>query len=176
MPLSFERMFAPIRVLGLDPGVATTGYGIIERRGSSLGLLDAGTVTTPAGDPLPARLLAIYGRVGDLIRRFRPDAVAVERVLFSANARTAMAVGQGSGVVLLAASEEGVPVEMYSPNEVKLAVAGYGGAPKVQVARMVATILGIAEPPRPDDAADACALAICHLQAGALRNALRGVR
>ena len=138
-------MFAPSTVLGLDPGIATTGYAAVTRAGSSLRLLDVGVVTTPASDGLPERLCQLHAALTELIARLRPDGVAVERVLFSANARTAMAVGQGSGVALLAAAEAGIPVEQYSPNEVKLAVAGYGGAP------------------------DACALAICHLHAGGLR-------
>jgi crossover junction endodeoxyribonuclease RuvC len=166
-------MFGLTTVLGLDPGVASTGYGVVTRAGSQLSLSEAGVLDTPAGLNLPARLLQIYLGVGELIGRFQPDAISVERVLFSANARTAMAVGQGSGVVLLAAAESGVPVELYSPNEVKLAVAGYGGAPKPQVGRMVAALLSLPAPPRPDDAADACALAICHLHAAALRSRVR---
>ena len=153
--------------------MATTGYGMVHREGSSLRLVEAGAVRTPAGLSLPVRLQSIFEELRTVIARTRPDAVCVERVLFSANARTAMSVGQGSGVALLAASQAGVPVEQYSPNEVKLAVAGYGGAPKVQVARMVAALLGLSSPPEPDDAADACALAICHLHAGGLRGRIR---
>lgn len=160
-------------VLGLDPGVATTGYGVVARAGSGLTLVETGIISTAPSLSLPARLRIIYDELRALIDRVRPDSVSVERVLFSANARTAMAVGQGSGIALLAASEAGLAVEQYSPNEVKLAVAGYGGAPKVQVGRMVAALLSLAAPPTPDDAADACALAICHLNAGGLRARLR---
>lgn len=166
-------MFVPRLVFGLDPGVATTGYAVVAREGSGLKLVEVGVVRTEAGLDLPTRLRSIFTEVKALLARLQPEAVAVERVLFSANARTAMAVGQGSGVALLAACEAGLPIEQYSPNEVKLAVAGYGGAPKAQVGRMVATLLGLAEAPRPDDAADACAIAICHLHAGGMRARLR---
>jgi crossover junction endodeoxyribonuclease RuvC len=163
-------------VLGLDPGVAMTGYGLVAQDGPHLGLVESGVVKTPPEQALEARLRTIFEEVSALLDRLSPGAVAVERVLFSANARTAMAVGQGSGVALLAASQAGIPVEQFSPNEVKLAVAGYGGAPKVQVARMVATLLSLRAPPRPDDAADACALAICHLQSQAMRARAREER
>src|SRR2546423_3356922 len=161
-------MFVPTTVLGLDPGVATTGYAVVERAGSGLRLVEAGTVRTTAGLDLPSRLRTIFAEVGALIGRLRPQAAAVERVLFSANARTAMAVGQGSGVVLLAASEAGLPVEQYSPNEVKLAVTGYGGAPQAQVRGMGAARLPLPPPPPPPAPAHPAPLAICHPNARGL--------
>ena len=147
-------------VLGIDPGTAALGYGLVERTGSRLRVIDAGTLATPASDTLPERLLAIHGLVVDLIELHRPDLVAVERLFFSKNAQTAFAVGQARGVVLLAAAEAGLTVREPTPNEVKTAVTGYGAADKGQVGRMVAVLLELAEPPRPDDTADALAVAI----------------
>lgn len=147
-------------VLGIDPGTAALGYGIVERKGSHLRLVDAGCLETSAALPLPERLLAIHRLVGELLELHRPDLLAVERLFFSKNAQTAFAVGQARGVVLLAGAEAEVPVREATPNEVKTAVTGYGAADKEQVGRMVAVILGLDAPPRPDDAADAVAVAI----------------
>lgn len=147
-------------VLGIDPGTAALGYGIVERTGSRLRLVDAGCLETPASWALPQRLLAVHSHVVEQIELHRPDIVAVERLFFSKNAQTAFAVGQARGVVLLAAAAAEVPVREATPNEVKTAVTGYGAADKDQVGRMVAVLLGLTEPPRPDDAADAVAVAI----------------
>jgi crossover junction endodeoxyribonuclease RuvC len=147
-------------VLGIDPGTAALGYGTVERTGARLRLVDAGCFETPASWGLPQRLLAIHRHVVEQIELHRPDIVAVERLFFSKNAQTAFAVGQARGVVLLAAAAAEVPVREATPNEVKTAVTGYGAADKEQVGRMVAVLLGLAEPPRPDDAADAVAVAI----------------
>jgi crossover junction endodeoxyribonuclease RuvC len=147
-------------VLGIDPGTAALGYGIVERTGSRLRLVDAGCLTTPSTWALPQRLLAIHSLVVEQIELHRPDLVAVERLFFSKNAQTAFAVGQARGVVLLAAAAAEVPLREATPNEVKTAVTGYGAADKEQVGRMVAVLLGLDEPPRPDDAADAVAVAI----------------
>jgi crossover junction endodeoxyribonuclease RuvC len=147
-------------VLGIDPGTAAFGYGIVERTGSRLRLVDAGCLETPRTWGLPQRLLAIYRLVVDEIELHRPDLMAVERLFFSKNAQTAFAVGQARGVVLLAAAQAEVPVREATPNEVKTAVTGYGAADKEQVGRMVATLLDLEAPPRPDDAADAVAIAI----------------
>jgi crossover junction endodeoxyribonuclease RuvC len=148
-------------VLGIDPGTAAMGYGIIERVGGGLRSVDYGCLETSADVALPGRLLTIYRFVSDLITLHRPALVGVERLFFSRNAQTAFAVGQARGVVLLAAAEHDVPVRDATPNEVKVAVAGYGAADKEQVQRMVRTVLELAEIPRPDDAADALAVAIC---------------
>jgi len=129
----------------------------------------AGVLTTPPSDPLPSRLASLHEEITTLLAELRPDAVAVERLFFQVNARTAMSVGQASGVVLAAAAKAGCEVAQYTPNEVKQAVAGYGSAPKEQVQRMVQSLLGLPERPKPADAADALALALCHLASAGLR-------
>jgi crossover junction endodeoxyribonuclease RuvC len=158
-------------VLGIDPGLSRCGYGAVRRVGSGregLRAEAAGVLTTAPSEPLPLRLAALNGELRALIGELRPDVVVVERLLFQTNARTAMAVGQASGLVLAAAAEAGCGVVQYSPNEVKQAVTGYGAAPKEQVQRMVQALLGLGERPRPADTADALALAICHLAAAPL--------
>jgi crossover junction endodeoxyribonuclease RuvC len=148
-------------VLGIDPGTAALGYGIIERTGGRLRAVDYGCGVTSPDLPLAERLLAIHSLVADLVQLHRPELVGVERLFFSKNAQTAFAVGQARGVVLLAAAQHQVPVRDATPNEVKSAVAGFGGADKGQVQRMVRIVLGMEELPTPDDAADALAVAIC---------------
>ena len=148
-------------VLGIDPGTALTGYGIIERQGSQLRAVDYGCLETLSTHALPQRLLEIHNGVIELIDAHQPIFLGVERLFFNRNVQTAFAVGQARGVVLLAAAERGLPVFEYGPHEVKLAVTGYGRAPKDQVQRMVQLVLHMAELPRPDDAADALAVAIC---------------
>ena len=148
-------------ILGIDPGTAAVGYGIIERTGGRLRPIDYGCFETSADTPLPERLLAIHGCVTDLLELHSPDLVGVERLFFSRNVQTAFAVGQARGVVLLAAAAFGVPVREATPNEVKVAVAGDGRAEKDAVQRAVKLVLGLAELPQPDDAADALALAMC---------------
>jgi crossover junction endodeoxyribonuclease RuvC len=146
-------------VLGIDPGTAALGYGIVERNGS-LRAVDHGCLVTTPDSTLPDRLLAIHRLVRDLIELHQPDVMAIERVFFSRNVQTALAVGHARGVVLLAAAEAGIPVREATPSEVQAAVAGHGNADKTQVARMVQLMLTMAEPPTPDDAADALAVAI----------------
>jgi crossover junction endodeoxyribonuclease RuvC len=148
-------------ILGIDPGTAALGYGIVERTGGRLRAIDYGCLETSPDLPMPERLLAIHGLVDDLIALHQPVIVAVERLFFSKNAQTAMAVGQARGVVLLAAAQHGATVQEATPNEVKSAIAGYGAADKAQVQRMVQLVLGMTELPRPDDAADALAVAVC---------------
>jgi crossover junction endodeoxyribonuclease RuvC len=147
-------------VLGIDPGTAAMGYGIIEAKRGRVRMVDGGTFATKANASLPTRLLAIHGFLDELIALHRPDIMAVERLFFSKNAQTAFAVGQARGVVLLAAAQAEVPVREATPNEVKVAVTGYGAADKEQVGRMVAVCLGLKESPHPDDTADALAIAI----------------
>lgn len=148
-------------VLGIDPGTAMTGYGVVQRSGSVLTLLDYGCLQTPSTDPLPQRLLQIHTGLELLINTHNPDLLGVERLFFNKNVQTAFAVGQARGVALLIAAQHGLPVVEFGPHEVKLAVTGYGRAPKEQVQRMVQALLGMATLPRPDDAADALAVAIC---------------
>jgi len=147
-------------VLGIDPGTAALGYGILERTGGHLRPVDFGCITTSSQRSLPERLHAIHEAVCELIELHRPSIVGVERLFFSRNAQTAFAVGQARGVVLLAAAQHGLPVAEAAPNVVKTAVAGYGAADKEQVSRMVQVVLGLSERPTPDDAADALAVAI----------------
>ncbi|MFZ2361003.1 MAG: crossover junction endodeoxyribonuclease RuvC [Anaerolineae bacterium] len=150
-----------MRVLGIDPGTAITGYGLVDYDGE-LRLVDCGAIVTPAGMALPQRLLAIHKALSAVIARFQPETVAVEELFFSKNVRTAMSVGQARGVVLLAAAQADLPIFHYKPSEVKLAVAGYGGAGKAQMQEMVRLLLGLDAVLTPDDVADAVAIAICH--------------
>ena len=146
-------------VLGIDPGTAALGYGIVERTGSRLREVDHGCLVTSPDLGLPERLLAIHSLVDELLGLHQPHLLGIERLFFSRNVQTAFAVGQARGVVLLAAAQHGVPVREATPNEVKSAITGYGAADKEQVQRMVQLVLGMSELPRPDDAADALAIA-----------------
>jgi crossover junction endodeoxyribonuclease RuvC len=159
-------------VLGIDPGTAHTGYGVVLARGRTLAALDGGVIETRAGVPLERRLADIHARVCDLIREHQPAAVAIEDLYFGRNAQSAFAVGQARGVVLLAAGMAGIQCFSYTPQVVKQAVCGSGGADKHQVQRMVGALLSLAEPPRPDHASDALAVAICHANSAPLRAAL----
>jgi crossover junction endodeoxyribonuclease RuvC len=147
-------------VLGIDPGTASLGYGVVERKGHSLRMVEGGTFHTKPDDSLPKRLLLIHGHLDELIALHKPDLMAVERLYFSSNAQTAFAVGQARGVVLLAAAQAEVPVREATPSEVKMAVTGHGKADKDQVGRMVAVCLSLPAAPHPDDTADALAVAI----------------
>jgi crossover junction endodeoxyribonuclease RuvC len=162
-------------VLGIDPGTASTGYGVVRSEGSRLQALQDGVIRTAPGVPLERRLAEIHARVADLLDRHEPDAVAIEELYFGANARTAFAVGQARGVVLLAAGQRGVPSRSYTPQQVKGAVCGHGRANKDQVGRMVARLLGLAVAPTPDHAADALAVAICDLNRAPLARAVAAV-
>jgi len=147
-------------VLGIDPGTASVGYGVVERQGARLRMVDGGTFHTKPDTGLPNRLLLIHGLLDELIALHKPDLLAVERLYFSSNAQTAFAVGQARGVVLLAAAQAEIPVREATPSEVKVAVTGHGRADKEQVGRMVAVCLSLPEAPHPDDTADALAVAI----------------
>ncbi|MCI8418883.1 MAG: crossover junction endodeoxyribonuclease RuvC [Oscillospiraceae bacterium] len=151
-----------MRILGIDPGVATIGFGLVEAQRSAVRLLQYGVITTPAGLPLSARLFQISQDLSQLLGQFRPDEAAVEELFFSKNITTGIAVAHGRGVILLEAERAGVPVYEYTPMQVKQAVAGYGGADKRQVMLMTQRLLKMKAVPRPDDAADALAIAICH--------------
>ena len=151
-------------VLGIDPGTATTGYGLVrDLPDSSLQVVEYGTFVTPAGLPAPERLSMLYHRLQETLLLHRPDSAAVEKLFFQSNVKTAIAVGQARGVVLLALAEAGLDIAEYTPNEVKQAVTGYGSADKKQVQEMVRVLLAMPHIPRPDDAADALAVAITHL-------------
>ncbi|HVL98487.1 MAG TPA: crossover junction endodeoxyribonuclease RuvC [Egibacteraceae bacterium] len=153
-----------MRVLGVDPGLSRCGAGVVDGPASRPTAVRVGVIRTPADAPVARRLATLHAEIGALIAASAPDAVAVERVFFNANVRTAMGVGQAAGVVLLAAEQAGVAVCEYTPTQVKAAVAGDGGADKGQVGYMVRALLRLAATPSPADAADALALALCHLQ------------
>jgi len=156
-------------VLGIDPGLANTGYGVVVRRSGRLAALDGGVIETRPGVPAERRLAMLHARVRDLLAKHEPDAVALEALYFGQNVRTAFAVGQARGVVVLAAGQRAVPCVDYTPQQVKSAVCGSWRAAKGQVQDMVQRLLGLSAPPRPDHAADALAVAICHLNHAPLR-------
>ena len=149
-------------ILGIDPGVATIGFGVINAERQKNTLIQYGTITTPAGIPLASRLLQISNDMEELIHLFQPDEMAIEELFFSTNITTGISVAHGRGVILLAAEKLGVPIFEYTPIQVKQAVAGYGKADKKQVMQMTQRLLHLAKLPRPDDAADALAIAFCH--------------
>jgi crossover junction endodeoxyribonuclease RuvC len=159
-------------VLGIDPGTASTGYGVVQSRGLRLRAVEDGVIETRADVPIENRLTEIHARVIELLDRHEPDAVAIEALYFGVNARTAFAVGQARGVVLLAAGQRGVPTRSYTPQQVKGAVCGHGRAGKDQVGRMVARLLGLAVPPTQNHAADALAVAVCELNRAPLAEAV----
>jgi crossover junction endodeoxyribonuclease RuvC len=153
-----------MRVLGIDPGLTRCGYAVVDgRRPGAARAVTMGVIRTPATDELPQRLAALRRELVALLDEFTPDVVSVERVFFQTNVRTAMSVGQASGLALCEAAAAGCVVVQYTPNEVKSTVAGFGGASKQQIQKMVQTRLGLTQPPQPADAADAAALALCHL-------------
>jgi crossover junction endodeoxyribonuclease RuvC len=159
-------------VLGIDPGVANTGYGVVAQQRGRLVALDGGVIATPPGGEAGARLAAIHTRTGALMDEYGPDALALEDVYFGSNAHSAFAVGQARGVVMLAAGQRGIPCASYTPQQVKGAVCGSGRAAKDQVQRMVQTLLALPDLPRPDHAADALAVAICHTNGAPLAAAI----
>jgi crossover junction endodeoxyribonuclease RuvC len=159
-------------VLGIDPGTANTGYGVVARRGARLVALDGGVVETAPGLALERRLAAIHARICELLDEHTPVAVALEELYFGANARSAFAVGQARGVVMLAAGQRGIDCAGYTPQQVKGAVCGSGRADKGQVQRMVQALLSLDAPPTPDHAADALAVAICHANRAPLAAAI----
>ena len=150
-------------VLGIDPGTAITGYGLVREDEAGLTLVDYGVITTAAGRPLPERLQAIYQGLADVAREHQPQQAAVEELFFSRNVRTALSVGHARGVTLLALADAGLPIHEYKPLEIKQAITGYGGAGKQQIQEMVRLLLNLDTVPEPDDAADAVAVAVCHI-------------
>jgi len=157
-----SRELNDLTILGIDPGVATVGFGVITETGGEPKPRRFGSITTPAGLRLALRLTQIHADISELITTFEPDAIAVEELFFNTNLKTAVAVAHGRAAVILAGEEHGVPMFEYTPLQVKKAVAGYGRATKKQVMDMVRRLLSMAEVPKPDDAADALAVAICH--------------
>ena len=161
-------------ILGLDPGTATTGYGLVnEDSGGGLQAIEYGTIQTPAGMPDSERLVIIYQRMREIILLHRPQGSAVEKLFFQKNVRTAITVSQARGVILVSLAEAGLDIGEYTPNEIKQAVTGYGSADKHQVQEMVRILLGLKDIPKPDDAADALAVAITHLHTSQYLNKIR---
>ena len=158
-----------MRILGIDPGIATVGFGVIDSECGKHGFVRCGVITTPAGTPLTSRLDRIYSDLTELIGLFRPDAAAVEQLFFNTNITTGISVAEGRGVILLACYRAGVPVYEYTPLQVKQAVVGYGLAEKRQVIDMVKRLLNLKSAPKPDDAADAVAIALCHARSATSR-------
>ena len=154
--------------MGVDPGAGTTGYGVVSGNGGAIALLECGVIRTEPSSPLPRRLREIYEGVGEVLQRHRVDVVAVEGVFYGKNARTTVILGHARGAILLAATMRDLPVAEYSPAEIKNAVVGTGRATKEQVQFMVQRLLRLKEPPRPNDAADGVAVALCHCHAPAL--------
>lgn len=151
-----------MRILGIDPGYAIVGYGVIEAGGGRYRPVEYGAITTPAGQDFGQRLVEIYQGMGEILTRLKPEAAAVEKLYFTNNKTTGIGVAEARGVILLALAQHGVPLYEYTPMQVKQAVVGYGGADKRQVMLMTQRLLGMKQIPRPDDAADALAIAICH--------------
>jgi len=160
-------------VLGIDPGTAITGYGLVWGEGDDLRLVDYGVITTPSDESQPQRLQEIYRQLTALIQERQPAEAAVEKLFFSRNVRTALNVGQARGVALLAIVNAGIAVHEYTPLEVKQAVVGYGRATKEQVQEMVKVLLGLDTVPQPDDAADAIAVAICHIHSARMKTLIQ---
>ncbi len=156
-------------ILGIDPGLAIVGWGVIEYQGTGFRTLGYGSVQTPAGMRTEARLKAIYDGVSELIATYRPEVMAVEELFFNTNITTGIRVAEARGVILLAAERAGISVEEYTPLQVKQAVVGYGRAEKKQVITMVTMLLSLKAPPKPDDTADALAIAVCHAHTGGSR-------
>jgi crossover junction endodeoxyribonuclease RuvC len=157
-------------VIGIDPGTATTGYGLVRQNAQGeLITVDFGVIRTPAKSSMADRLLQLHRELSDVISLHRPESAAVEELFFQRNVSTAISVGQARGIVLLALAQAGIPVDEYAPSEIKQAISGYGGADKQQMQQMVRTILELDAIPRPDDAADALAVAICHLHSSQIR-------
>ena len=149
-------------ILGIDPGTATTGYGVIESKNGKITAVDHGCILTKAGQDLDMRLDIIFDELAKLIEKFKPEMVAVEELFFASNAKTAISVGHARGVILLACRKAKVPVYEYTPLQVKQAICGYGRGDKQQIQKMVKALLNLNEIPKPDDAADGLAIAICH--------------
>lgn len=149
-----------MRILGIDPGFATIGFGLIELIGQDWEMIDFGVISTEAGEDFQERLCQIYDDLNEILEEFEPNLVAIESLYFSKNVTTAMQVAESRGVISLAVAQANLPLQHFSPNEVKLAITGYGSADKVQVQNMVATLLNLSAIPRPDDAADALAIAL----------------
>ena len=151
-----------MRILGIDPGIAIVGYGVIDKEGNRYKTVAYDAVTTRAHTPLEERLEAVYNGINEIIKTYKPDAMSIEELFFNNNAKTALTVGQARGVIILAAVQNHLPVYEYTPLQVKQALTGYGRASKGQIQQMMKSMLGLTQIPKPDDVADALAIAVCH--------------
>ena len=151
-----------MRIIGIDPGIAIVGYGVVEKEANRYKTITYNAVTTQAHTPLETRLETIYNKINGILDEFRPDVMSVEELFFNNNAKTAFAVGQARGVILLSAVQHKIPIYEYTPLQVKQALTGYGRADKNQIQQMTKSMLGLYEIPKPDDVADALAIAVCH--------------
>ena len=151
------------RILGIDPGIVTTGYGVIESREDEVTLIDFGALNSPTRSPIGERLSYLYGKLLEVITRYQPDAMAVEQPFMAKNARSALAIGRAQAIAILAAANQGIPTYEYTPAQIKQQVADYGASSKEQIQEMVRLQLGLSQTPQPSDAADALAIALCHL-------------
>ena len=151
-----------MRILGIDPGIAIVGYGVVDKEGNSYKTIAYDAVTTRAHTPLPERLELVYNGVNEIIKQYKPDVMSIEELFFNNNAKTALTVGQARGVIILAAMQNNIPVYEYTPLQVKQALTGYGRASKTQIQQMMKSMLGLSAIPKPDDVADALAIAVCH--------------
>ena len=158
-----------MRILGIDPGFAIVGWGVIEYSGSRFRVIAYGSIQTPAKTRMEERLATIYRELSEIIDKYRPDQMAVEELFFNTNITTGIKVAEARGVLLLCAEKKGVEIFEYTPLQVKQSVVGYGRAEKKQVITMVTMFLGLKEPPKPDDTADALAIAVCHAHSGTSR-------
>lgn len=158
-----------MRILGIDPGLAIVGWGVVDYEGSKFRTIDYGSITTPAGMPTEERLMLIDEGIRELTERFSPEHLAVEELFFNTNITTGIRVAEARGVILCRCRREGLEIHEYTPLQVKQAVVGYGRADKKQVITMVTMLLGLSKPPKPDDTADALAIAICHAHTGGSR-------
>ncbi|MCQ4637361.1 crossover junction endodeoxyribonuclease RuvC [Anaerovorax odorimutans] len=165
-----------MRILGIDPGYAILGYGVVEMTGNRFKVIDYGAVTTEAGMEMPDRLKILYNSLMEIIMRHEPEVASVEELFFNTNAKTAILVGQARGVAVLACANSGLEIAEYTPLQIKQALVGYGRAEKKQVQTMVKTILNLKEIPKPDDTADALAAAVCHGHSAGSRNRLKGLK
>lgn len=151
-----------MRILGIDPGIAIVGYGVVDKEGNTYKTIAYDAVTTRAHTPLADRLEKVYLGIDEIIKKYKPDAMSIEELFFNNNAKTALTVGQARGVIILAAVQNNVPIYEYTPLQVKQALTGYGRASKGQIQQMMKSMLGLSEIPKPDDVADALAIAVCH--------------
>lgn len=160
-------------VIGVDPGIAILGYGVIEYKGNKFSAIDYGAITTHSDLDLPHRLKVVYDQLYRIIDKYKPQEFAIEELFFNKNVKTAMTIGHARGVAILSASNYGIPVYEYTPLQVKQGVVGYGRADKKQIQQMVKVLLGLKEIPKPDDVADALAIAMCHCHSGAMNKLLK---